>query len=230
MIHRVFPTSIYQSTLKPAVWPISKWSRFLADLKKEVYTYASEDDAGHRWCEENSYLGYTSYGSLSRLDLVSPNFLLLEKLFRKHITKFTTSLCYQVSEGELSVNSLWMNIMPEGCYHTSHIHPLSVISGTFYLDVDAQSSSIKFEDPRLTNFMNQPLKKNSSRQQSPYHVEIKPRRGEIILFESWLRHEVPLQKTKSERISLSFNYGWSPKESAIHGSSRTDHRTTQRSL
>ena len=30
--------------------------------------------------------------------------------------------------------------------------------------------------------------------------------GNVILFESWLRHEVPTNQAKTERISISFNY------------------------
>jgi uncharacterized protein (TIGR02466 family) len=32
--------------------------------------------------------------------------------------------------------------------------------------------------------------------------------GSLLLFESWLRHEVPANLTAGERISVSFNYGW----------------------
>jgi len=28
-----------------------------------------------------------------------------------------------------------------------------------------------------------------------------------LLWESWLRHEVPLNRARGERISISFNYG-----------------------
>jgi Putative 2OG-Fe(II) oxygenase len=30
-----------------------------------------------------------------------------------------------------------------------------------------------------------------------------------VLFESWLRHEVALNRRAAERVSISFNYGWS---------------------
>jgi uncharacterized protein (TIGR02466 family) len=32
--------------------------------------------------------------------------------------------------------------------------------------------------------------------------------GSLLLFESWLRHEVPANLVAGERISVSFNYGW----------------------
>ena len=30
----------------------------------------------------------------------------------------------------------------------------------------------------------------------------------VLIWESWLRHEVAAQPGKSERVSLSFNYAW----------------------
>jgi uncharacterized protein (TIGR02466 family) len=32
--------------------------------------------------------------------------------------------------------------------------------------------------------------------------------GKVVLFESWLRHEVPANPIAGERISVSFNYNW----------------------
>ena len=32
--------------------------------------------------------------------------------------------------------------------------------------------------------------------------------GNVILFESWLRHEVAANRIEEERISISFNFNW----------------------
>jgi len=32
--------------------------------------------------------------------------------------------------------------------------------------------------------------------------------GRLVLFESWLRHEVPPNPVNDERVSVSFNYSW----------------------
>jgi uncharacterized protein (TIGR02466 family) len=39
-------------------------------------------------------------------------------------------------------------------------------------------------------------------------TDLKPKDGEIILFESWLKHEVPPHQNSQDRISVSFNYDW----------------------
>jgi uncharacterized protein (TIGR02466 family) len=40
------------------------------------------------------------------------------------------------------------------------------------------------------------------------HVVLPVRAGRVLLFESWLRHEVPPNPVAGERVSISFNYGW----------------------
>ena len=39
-------------------------------------------------------------------------------------------------------------------------------------------------------------------------VTIPARPGELVLFESWLRHEVVPHRGPRERVSISFNYSW----------------------
>jgi uncharacterized protein (TIGR02466 family) len=41
------------------------------------------------------------------------------------------------------------------------------------------------------------------------HVTYPAHAGQLILFESWLRHEVAQNRVEAERISVSFNYNWS---------------------
>jgi uncharacterized protein (TIGR02466 family) len=39
-------------------------------------------------------------------------------------------------------------------------------------------------------------------------VTLPARAGRVVLFESWLRHEVPPNQARGERVSVSFNYAW----------------------
>ena len=52
-----------------------------------------------------------------------------------------------------------------------------------------------------------PVPLKSAPQELQRFVYVKPAVGEILLWESWLRHEVEASAAKSERISISFNYG-----------------------
>ena len=62
-------------------------------------------------------------------------------------------------------------------------------------------------EPRLDRFMAAPKlpgAKGKNRCFATYPVVA----GNVILFESWLRHEVPVNQTDDQRISVSFNYAW----------------------
>ena len=196
-MHKIFETSIYQEKIQFD----------LDDLKNECCHIENADLLGKKWSARHYPEGYTSYGSWDQLHLLSSNFSNLEKKIAFHVSKYTKLLGYDLGRDKLVVNSLWLNIMPSGSQHTAHIHPNSVISGTYYVQVPKGASSIKFEDPRLGFFMNTPRVKKTQKYPVPRFYSIQPKAGQIVLFESWLRHEVPRNTTSEPRISVSFNYG-----------------------
>jgi uncharacterized protein (TIGR02466 family) len=124
------------------------------------------------------------------------------------VARFAKHLAMDLQGGSLSMTSCWVNIMPTFAAHSSHLHPLSVISGTYYVSVPSGASSIKFEDPRLSHMMAAPPKLAHAKKHNQLFVNVKPQIGEVGLWESWLRHEVPPNSSRRDRISISFNYDW----------------------
>ncbi len=201
--HKVFPTLIYQTNLLQNKGATDRLNR---KLLLEIEDIADLDTAGKRWSAENYKNGYTSYGSANQLQKSSTTFAALEVAISRHVKKFSQELDFDLGGAPLGMTNCWVNIMEKNTHHSMHIHPLSVLSGTYYVDVPKGSSAIKFEDPRLGLFMNAPPKKAKGKNK-PF-FELAAKAGTLILFESWLRHEVPLQASESCRISISFNYGW----------------------
>ncbi len=201
----LFATQILSKKLAPFD---KTWS--LRDLKKESYQIQKSDIPGRLWSKQNYRNGYTSYGSnqsgFDRLHRVSSTFQGLEKSINLQVAQFIKALDFDIKAQDLTMTHCWINIMGPNTSHSSHAHPLSVISGTFYINVPKGGSSLKLEDPRMNLFMNSPTIKSKAITQR--HAEIKPSNGQLILFESWLKHEVPLNSTKKDRLSVSFNYGW----------------------
>ena len=97
------------------------------------------------------------------------------------------------------LDSLWANVLKSGGHHGAHIHPNSLISGTFYVEAPRGSGAIRFEDPRLPLMMAAPPRAES-------FVSVEPRPALLLLWESWLRHEVLPGAGKGERLSISFNF------------------------
>lgn len=197
-MHELFVTQVYQTKLKTD----------LKDLKKEIFQIQKADFNGQKWSEKNYAGGYTSYGSWDQLHRLSSGFETLETKINPHVLTYAKSLNYQIKKSSLRLNSIWVNIMPKGTLHTAHIHPQSVISGTFYVDVPPGASALKFEDPRLGLFMNSPSVSRQAKKTNLRFFSLAPKAGDLVLFESWLKHEVPLNQSKKPRLSVSFNYGW----------------------
>ena len=180
----------------------------MGELEKSCWSIAQDDEAGQKWCDENNYPGYTSYASLSDLTWRSPFFEELKNLLDLHVKIFVEELDFDLEGRNLKLEDLWINILSEGGNHSAHIHPNSVISGTTYISMPSGSSAIKFEDPRHSMMMAAPSRIKGAKEYLKPFIYVNPSVGDVLLWESWLRHEVPANNSSEERISISFNYSW----------------------
>ncbi|MDB5664482.1 TIGR02466 family protein [Cypionkella sp.] len=202
-IESLFVTRLYRAALAEQGKTID-----LEELENSCLAIAEDDEAGQDWCEKHGYPGYTSYASLDDLPWRFPIFKALVKVLDKHVESFVKDVQFDLGSKKIKLDSLWINILPQGGVHSSHIHPHSVISGTCYVTMPQGTSAIKFEDPRLPMMMAAPPRKAKVRDELRTFVYRAPEAGEVLLWESWLRHEVPMNMADEDRISVSFNYGW----------------------
>ncbi|MFX0540728.1 TIGR02466 family protein [Roseovarius sp. S4756] len=202
-ISSLFVTRLYRACLSELGKPIDP-----SELEASCWSIAEDDEAGQEWCEENGYPGYTSYASLDDLPYRFPIFRDLQKVLDKHVAAFAEDLEFDLGGKKLKLDSLWINILPEGGTHSSHIHPHSVISGTTYVTMPEGTSALKLEDPRSARMMAAPPRRKDAREELRAFRYEAPEAGEVLLWESWLRHEVPVNLSEDDRISVSFNYAW----------------------
>lgn len=198
-----FPTHIYFDRLQP-----KGSNTFNRDLLEQCYLVKDTDEEGLTWSEEHYTHGYTSYGSITDLHRRYPHFEELAQKIDRHVKKFARYLEMDLQGGCLQMTSCWVNIMPTNTAHSMHIHPLSVISGTYYVSVPRGASSLKIEDPRLTRMMAAPPKLPDAKNRNQHFVKLEPKAGQVALWEGWLGHEVPPNKSGNDRVSISFNYEW----------------------
>jgi uncharacterized protein (TIGR02466 family) len=198
-----FPTFIYSEPLQK-----NGLARLNAELADECRRLRDFDAAGRRWSEKNYPGGYTSYASMNELHRFSSTFAELEKKFAKHVRTFARALDLDLRGHVIRLTDLWVNIMPPRAAHSLHLHPLSFISGTYYVVTPRGCPGLKFEDPRLDRFMAAPPRRPGARRENQNHAPYPAGAGNVILFESWLRHEVVPNRTDEDRISVSFNFNW----------------------
>lgn len=202
-IASLFPTQIYAGRLS------GKSRDDLNErLLRECRQLRLDDTAGRRWSVANYPGGYTSYASANRMQTMSPTFASLERKLAPHLIRYVRALKLDMRGRKLAMTDCWVNIMPRLVAHGSHLHPLSTISGTYYVQTPVASPGLKFEDPRLERMMAAPPKRRSAAAASQPWVVMPAQAGGFLLFESWLRHEVAANRARGERISVSFNYSW----------------------
>lgn len=199
-----FPTLIYDEPLQRS----GAW-RYNQKLLAECHSLRDYDDVGRKWSARHYPGGYTSYASLNQLHRMSSSFADLERKLLVHVKRFARELDFDLARRTVAITDLWVNILPQAALHSLHLHPLSFVSGTYYVVTPRGCPGIKFEDPRLDRFMAAPPRRTNPKPSGRIHVTYPARAGHVILFESWLRHEVVANETDAERISISFNCNWS---------------------
>lgn len=206
-VHAYFPTRILAATL-----PRARATDLNARLLRECRQLQVEDVAGLRWSRRNYPGGFTSYASAHQMHRHSPTFARLERWIDGQVAKFVRELEFDLGDAKagksLAMTDCWVNVMPRGVTHSLHLHPLSVISGTYYVRVPRGAPGLKFEDPRLDRYMGAPPRKTDAAPRNRNWIVMPAAPGGLLLFESWLRHEVVANTATADRISISFNYGW----------------------
>jgi uncharacterized protein (TIGR02466 family) len=202
-VRSFFPTRIYSAAL-----PKARAAALNARLLRECLQLREDDAAGRSWSKRSYPGGFTSYASANQMQRVSPTFAMLAKQINRHVARFVRELQFDLGQRSLVMTDCWVNVMPPGVVHSLHLHPLSVVSGTYYVRVPAGAPGLKFEDPRLDRYMGAPPRRADAAGRNQAWVVMPAAAGALLLFESWLRHEVVANQARSERVSISFNYGW----------------------
>ena len=101
----------------------------------------------------------------------------------------------------------WANVSRYGAYNKRHTHPGSQISAVYYVESGSppneevpESGTFEFIDPRPHAEMSALPGEAIGRP-----VTVQPLNGRMILFPSWLYHQVNPYLGEDERISISFN-------------------------
>ena len=197
MTRSLFVTKLYEAEIADEA--------LLRELAHSIRSLAEDDEAGRRWSEDHRYPGYTSYASLNDLPRRDPVIADLAKLLAKHAVKFSQECAFDLVR-KPRLDSLWVNLLRGSGRHGAHIHPHSITSGTLYVEVPKGSAAIRFEDPRLPMMMAAPTRQADALEELQPFITVQPRPGLLLLWESWLRHEVLPGAGRGERLSISFNF------------------------
>lgn len=109
---------------------------------------------------------------------------------------------YELSSFNVRV-TYWGIVSPRYAYNTRHVHSGATLSGVVYLSAPAGAGGIIFCDPRPGRVMEIGSSSRSGRY--PQKVKKCPEVGLVLIFPSWLEHEVEMSDCDEPRTILSFN-------------------------
>ena len=104
----------------------------------------------------------------------------------------------------LTIN-LWININGYKDFNLRHTHENSIISGVFYVKAPDKSSKITFYHPAFKLMVREWNINMKHNHYTSSVWSINPQKGKLLLFPSWLEHEVSPNLSQESRISISFN-------------------------
>ena len=104
----------------------------------------------------------------------------------------------------LELTGCWANISPPGDGHRPHTHPNNYLSGVYYIQTPEGANTISFDDPRPQTNIIAPATSELT-DENAGQIHITTREGRLVLFPSWLQHQVPRNKSQKARISIAFN-------------------------
>lgn len=105
---------------------------------------------------------------------------------------------------DVCISNIWLNINKHKDMNMPHIHPKSLCSGVFYVDVFKNSGDLVFENPvDLQLFLEDKITEYNTYNSSVWRL--KPVNNNLVLFPSWTKHYVDMNLSNKDRTSISFN-------------------------
>jgi uncharacterized protein (TIGR02466 family) len=101
---------------------------------------------------------------------------------------------------------MFVSRMKKGEGHGRHRHPKAILSGVCYLTIEEGSAPIRFYNNDFKQWLGIEIKNNTLYNQ--YHNDHFPEEGDILIWESWVDHEVVSNyHLNGIRETLVFNVG-----------------------
>lgn len=127
----------------------------------------------------------------------------IEKILMKHVNKIMDEVFHYTNDFKLTTS--WFTKIDYGGMSHAHNHKNSFYSGLLYFDeYDNDCGNIEFQNPVL-NYSDFFIDTKSYNIQNSNVWNIKPCKGLLVLFPSYLYHRITLHQSLITRYSLAFN-------------------------
>jgi len=186
----IFTTPIWKERL-----PEDIDTQWLIDLAYEKKGNSELNDCG-------GWQSFDNQKDQMMFSLPIPQGLKLQKV----LDDMMNNIAKELGLPMVSLLNYWLNINPTGGYNNLHQHRNALLVGNLYLQVpDTNSGAVEFVRDDDTNYYVPADAEYNSIIGTRYTLN--PSQHDIIVFPGWLAHEVKGNKSMTDRISMSFNYG-----------------------
>jgi len=202
-----FPTCIYQSQY-------TEYVKYNPILLNRIYKMREQDTVSNNLSKIHYGVGWTSYHAtdgnytsdynLDNLEIFKP----LSEFIWNSVLEYVKFVGYSVNNLQtIRLGVVWANINSKYSYHEQHTHPNSYLSGVYYLKVPKNSGKINFIDPRnaMRSIELAPDQERTLTDPLVRNIEVDAQEGYLLLFPSWLGHEVQQNLSHDDRVSIAFN-------------------------
>ena len=181
-------------------FPSVVWSSVIhvvdnAEVKSFVYSLQ----------ETNQGRIVSNYNGFQSQDIKSGDCPAIDRLV-KLLNDEMNTCANQVGLRHLEIQNLWININPPNSYNHLHNHVGSVLSGVYYVDATSEQGNIQFERNDNAEY-HIPTKVAKETYYTSTRATYAGKTNALYIFPSWLKHSVQGNKSNTDRISISFNYG-----------------------
>ncbi|WP_193367248.1 TIGR02466 family protein [Pelagibius marinus] len=182
-----FPTLVWRQELPPARAEAAN-NRLLAAIDKQL-TPRPAQTAGVGWQTAQDLHLQPAFADLAKV-IVEAGEAALKSIEAEH--------------NGLTITGCWANVNPPEARHRAHTHPNNFLSGVYYVRAPQGGNHISFTDPRVQCAVMQPrYRKDNVLNASVINLEVAD--GVMILFPSWLQHDVRRNASNEERVTIAFN-------------------------
>jgi len=132
----------------------------------------------------------------------------LKTFIKKTSYNFLDNQGFDLTDHRLFFTEMWVQEFSKtgGGYHDTHFHYDNHVSGFYFLKCSSKTSYPIFKDPRNGALMSRlPEKNKEDKSHASEQINIKPKKGMMILFPSYLGHQFPLDLGVDDFRFIHFN-------------------------
>ena len=192
IIHKLFPSPVFQ-------FKVDNFENLNKQLCDYIYGLKKDDEKG---IQKSNVNGWHSKNFKIEKDNVPYNFV---KAIHEHVKEvIVDGYGWKYIPEKVGISEIWAIINKKGTFNQSHNHPGSYLSAAYYVKAPENCGNIHFYEPNeVKKFQTPPVEKRTELSSTGF--SIKPEEGNLLIFPSYLYHDVGKSLSDEDRVVVSFN-------------------------